>query len=205
MASPAGITEPPPPGGEAIVEPPPPPLKGFDRRAHSLVGFHLGFPGSATLSNAEGDLATTYGFNLRSDIPVARYLLLGPLLQFGAWLPEIAGQDQNHHYYVDVDFYLRGRVPFDTPGVDFQLWAGIPIGLTVNILSGDVDPAVSGVGFGWNVGALAGGAAHFSKEFGLFSEFGYLQHKGRHSVEGADSIDFTLLQWVFNVGFVFKS
>lgn len=184
-------------------EPLPPPVKPFESRSHGLIGFHLGFAGDVEQDDVEAELATTYGFNLRGDVPVERYLLLGALFQFGAWRPDLEPAP-DRSYYIDIDFYLRGRIPIVTDSANFQVWAGVPVGLTLDILGDDV-PAVSGLGVGWNIGVLAGGAVHFSPKFGLFAELGWLQHRISHDAEPGSDLDFRLAQWNLNLGFVFKN
>jgi hypothetical protein len=184
-----------------VYEPPPPPQVSFEARGHSMIGFHLGFSGDVEQSGTESSLASTLGFNVRGDVPIERYVLIGPLLQFGAWRPESA---PNRNYYADLDFYLRGRIPFPNTPTSFQIWAGIPIGLTMDFLGQDI-PETSGVGIGWNVGFLVGGAAHLSPKFGLFAEVGWLQHKISHDSTTGNDLDFRLTQWTFNIGFVLRN
>ncbi len=200
--------EPPVPGapgasGGKVYEPPPPPVKAFEQRNHALVGFHLGFPGSYERDDAEGKLGTTLGFNFRGDAPIATYVLLGPMFQMGAWSPDVT-PEASSSYYVDLDLVLRFRAPLTTMKFNYQIWLGMPVGLTVDIL-GDHPQDTSGVGLGWNIGVLFGGAAHFSPKFGLFGEVGWLQHRFSHSSEVAPDLDFKLQQWCFNVGIVVRN
>ncbi len=184
-----------------VMEPPVPRQKAFDELGHSMVGFRLGLPGTFEKNGSEGPLHTTFGFNLRWDSPIERYLLLGPLLQFGAWRPDVTGANWN--YAFDLDFYLRGRIPISTPSTNFQIWAGIPIGISFSVLGSD--SGASGPGIGWNVGALFGGAVHFTRQFGMFAELGWLQHRFSHTTDAGQDIDLRLSQWNFNVGFVFRN
>src|SRR5262249_30571267 len=110
--------------GPPIYEPPPPPppTKQFDSRAHSMLALHLGLSGTEVENGDSQPLDTTLGFSLRRDVPIERYLLLGPLLQFGAWRRD-ASPTPNRNYYVDVDLFIRGRVPLPTQSTNFQLWA----------------------------------------------------------------------------------
>jgi len=187
------------PAGHPIEEPPPPLTKAFADRGFLMVGFHYGFSGNYEHGPLEIPLDSTFGFNLRGDVPIDRYLLLGPLLQFGAWRPDVT-PTPSRNFYVDLALFLRGRIPVTTESANFQIWAGIPIGFTFDVL-GDTGPGASDVGFGWNVGVLFGGAVHFTPNIGVFSELGWLQHKMNH---GKD-IDLRLGQWNFNVGLVFRN
>ena len=184
-------------------EPLPPPVKPFETRSHGLLGFHLGFAGTVERDDVESDLVSTLGFNLRGDVPVERYLLLGAFFQFGAWRADIE-PEPDRNYYIDIDFFLRGRIPIVTDSANFQIWGGVPIGLTLDILGEDA-PGISGLGLGWNVGALFGGAIHFSPKFGLFAELGWMQHRMSHDAETGSDLDFRLGQWNTNLGFVFKN
>ena len=196
--------EPPLPGSSSTrpYEPPPPPVKDFEDRSHALLGFHLGLPGSLGRDGRAQDLDTTLGFNLRADSPVAKYVLLGPMIQLGSWRPDTS-PEANHNYYVDLDLLLRFRAPITTSKLNYQLWIGMPIGLSVDLL-GD-DAATSSVGLGWNIGVLFGGAVHFSPKFGLFAETGWEQHRVAHTREKAPDLDFKLQQALLNLGIVVRN
>lgn len=189
------VYEPPPP--------PPPPVKSFESRSHTLFGFHLGFAGDLERDGRDESLATTLGFNVRADAPVAKYLLLGPMLQLGVWQPDVT-PDQSSNYRVDLDLVVRLRLPISHASTNFQLWTGVPIGFTINVLGDDI-PNVSGAGVGWNFGLLLGGAVHFTPKLGLFAELGWLQHKVSHKAEIGQDLDLRLTQWCFNVGFVTRN
>jgi hypothetical protein len=197
--------EPPLPGGRAgkVYEPPAPPVKEFAERGHTLLAFHLGLPGDAERDKRDEPLGTTLGFNVRGDAPIASYVLLGPMLQLGAWSPDISPEPSNN-YYVDLDLVLRLRAPITTSRFNYQLWLGMPIGVTIDVLGSEV-PDVSGLGLGWNIGVLFGGAVHFTPKFGLFAEGGWLQHKLSHSAEVGQDLDFELRQWCLNLGIVVKN
>ena len=165
-----------------------------------MLGFHYGFPGQVELEPTTSDLAPTYGFNLRGDVPIERFLVLGPLFQFGTWRPDTAPAP-SRSYYVDADLYIRARLPITANPVSFQLWAGVPIGLTFAVLGPDL-PGVSSAGIGWNVGVLVGGAVHFTPKLGMFAETGWLQHKATYG--GDVPLYVRLSQWTLNVGLVFR-
>jgi hypothetical protein len=189
-----------------IREPPlPPPMRSFADQSFVMLGFHYGFSGNAeTEVGSRGalsaPLASTYGVSLRGDVPIERFLLLGPLFQFGAWRGDMT-PPPSYSYYIDVDLYVRGRIPITVKSTSFQFWAGVPIGLTFQLLGPEL-PGTSGAGLGWNVGFLGGGAVHFSPKIGLFAEIGWVQHKVTHGGD-PDSYYVRLAQWNFNIGFVF--
>lgn len=196
--------EPPVPTSRAQrpYEPPPPPIKAFDSRSHALLGFHWGLPGGYELDGNSGDLGSTLGFNLRGDAPVAKYVLLGPMFQMGSWAPD-TDPESDHSYYIDLDFVLRLRAPITTSQLNYQLWLGMPVGLTLNVPGGDDDRV--GMGLGWNIGVLFGGAVHFSSKVGLFTEVGWLQHKFAHEVQDAADLDFALQQACLNLGIIVRN
>ena len=179
-------------------------MRPFADGSFVMLGFHYGFPGNVETQLGSSPLVSTpldstYGFNLRGDVPIERYLLLGPLIQFGTWRPETPPGSRS--YYIDIDLYVRGRIPITTKSTNFQVWAGVPIGLTFQLLGPEV-VNTSDAGLGWNVGFLGGGAVHFTPKIGLFAEVGWVQHKVTHSGD-PDSFYVRLSQWILNVGFVF--
>jgi hypothetical protein len=195
--------EAPPPGSSNVREPPlpPPPARGFADRSFVMFGFHYGFPGTIEGSyGGDRPLGSTLGFNLRGDVPIEKYLVLGPLFQFGAWRPDVT-PETSRSYYIDVDLYIRARIPITTASTNFQFWGGMPIGLTFNMLGDGVAPGASTAALGWNFGAMFGGAVHFTPKIGLYVETGWMQHKFTHEAE--PSVSMRLSQWIFNVGFVF--
>ena len=188
-----------------IREPPlPPPVKPFDSRGFFMLGFHYGFSGtfeSDSTVASSAPLAPTYGFNLRGDVPIERYLVLGPLFQFGAWRADLS-PEPSRSYYIDADLYIRARLPIATQSTNFQFWAGVPIGLTFDIL-GSEGTGGSGAGIGWNVGFMGGAAVHLTPKVGLFAELGWMQHKVTHDAEPA-TLYVRLSQWNLNLGLVFR-
>ncbi len=198
-------SEPPPPiaSGE-IHEPPPPPRKNFTKRTHTALGFHLGFSGEADIAGTKFDPEPTLGANFRQDVPVHRYVLLGPLFNFGAWRPEVVGQAPDRNFYVDIDIFIRARIPFEFEPEGMHFYAGMPVGFTLSILGTDASGGLADIGPGWNIGVLFGTAVFFSKTFGLFAEAGWVQHKIKHNFDpGRGDIHLVLRQGVFNTGFVF--
>lgn len=208
-ACPAGLEcvegrrcEPPVPGARSQpYEPPPPPQKKFEELSHTLLGFHWGVPGRVSTDGSDGDADTTLGFNLRADAPIAKYVLLGPMLQFGSWRPT-ATPALSHNYYVDLDLLLRLRLPITTSTFNYQLWLGMPVGVSGNIPNDTWD---ADLGIGWNIGVLCGGAVHFSPKFGLFAEVGWEQHRFQHSRDSAPDLDFALRQAMLNLGIVLRN
>jgi hypothetical protein len=186
--------EPRPPGG--VAEPPPPRRVSFEERSHSMAAFHYGFTSNVLVNDEEGARGPVLGANLRSDHPLAGYILVGPMFEFGSY--ELG-------YYFDLDVYLRARVPIDAKKVQFQIWAGVPVGLSFSFLSGDLARTLDGFALGWNVGVLLGGAVHVSREFGLFTEGGWQQRQMSHDrAVGDGDVDLELAPWIWNVGFVFR-
>lgn len=167
-----------------------------------MLGFHLGLPGSLDTDGLAQDSDTTLGFNLRADQPVAKYVLLGPMVQFSSWRPD-STPEASHNYAVDLDLVLRFRAPITTSKFNYQLWVGMPVGLSVNIV-GDDNPDAK-VGIGWNIGVLFGGAVHFTPKFGLFAEVGWAQHRIEHSQDPRPDLDFKLQQALLNLGIVVRN
>src|SRR5204862_8146259 len=103
--------------------------------------------------------------------------------QFGAWRPDVPGSSRS--YYVDIDLYVRGRIPLELDPIGLELWGGIPIGLSLSFLGNDQSrQPLASFGIGGNVGVLVGGALHFTRTFGMFAEIGWLQHRMSHDFSG---------------------
>lgn len=191
---------------ETVYEPPRPPprvAKPFDEQPFSMLAFHWGFSGKLEQSGIERSLDSTLGVNLRADFPIASYVLIGPMFQFGAWHPEGA---PSHNYYIDVDLFLRGRIPIDLGDQRVQIWGGIPIGLGAGLLGSSNVPGVADSGWGWNVGGMVGAAVHWRSGFGLFTELGWLQHRLSHERQGGGGqLDYRVAQWILNVGIALKN
>lgn len=163
----------------------------------------MGLGGNLHEDGANRNLVSTLGANLRTDIPVAKYVLLGPLFQLGAWRPDVPNPP-DRNFYVDIDFFARARIPIPQDDVDFQVWLGIPIGLTLDFLGKGYHDELESFAFGWNFGFLAGGAVHFSKKFGMFVEAGWMSHRIGHDRNSAGgSVDIEVAQTVLNFGFIF--
>jgi hypothetical protein len=163
----------------------------------------MGFGGGLKADGARQDLVSTLGVNVRTDFPVAKYLLLGPLFQFGAWRPDVPNPP-DRNYYFDLDFYLRARIPLQADATAFQLWLGVPVGLTLDFLGQRYAPELDGLAVGYNYGFLLGGAVHFSKQFGMFAELGWMTHRVGHDRQNsAGSVDIEISQTVANFGFMF--
>jgi len=175
-------------------------MKDFTERSHTLLAFHVGLPGTVQSDEHGYDSDTTLGFNVRADTPVAKYLLLGPMLQFGSWRPDVVPA-ASHDYFVDLDLVVRLRAPITTSKLNYQLWLGMPIGLSLDKLADDDAP----IGLGWNIGVLVGGAVHLTPKFGLFAEAGWEQHRMTHSNDKIPDVDIKLQQALLNLGFIVRN
>jgi hypothetical protein len=183
----------------AIHEPPPPPPVSFAERSFSMLAFHYGFSSTVDVAGEDGPSGPVLGVNARTDLPIAKYILVGPMLEFAVTEPS---------YYLDLDVALRVRIPIEVEKIQLQLWGGMPIGLTFSFLKDDFahsfTPDLDAFALGWNIGVLFGGAVHFSRDFGLFTELGWQQHTMSHGRELNGSVELVLDPWIWNVGFVFR-
>jgi hypothetical protein len=164
-----------------------------------MLAFHYGFPSDLEVAGEDRPSDSVLGINLRTDTPIAKYVLIGPMLEFSWYEPG---------YTFDLDLYLRGRIPIDAGTVKLQFWAGVPLGLSFSFLSDDFStsfrPDLQGFALGWDVGVLAGGAIHLSRQFGLFTEFGWQRHDVSHPRSTDGSVELVLESPVWNVGLVFR-
>jgi hypothetical protein len=176
-------------------------VKQFEEWGHSALGMHLGFAADASQSGNKGALDPTVGFLVSGDFPVGRYVLLGPLVQFGAWHADFL-PTSSRNYTLDLDFAARARLPVTSSWANYQVWVGVPLGLTLDFL-GQEQEGVPGAGLGWNLGILYGGAIHVHPKYALFAEAGFAYQRMSH--RGDQVLDFRLGQWTVNFGTMFRN
>ena len=83
-----------------------------------MLAFHYGFSSTVDVAGEDGPSGPVLGVNARTDLPIAKYILVGPMLEFAVTEPS---------YYLDLDVYAasphshRRRERFQ-----FQIWAACP-------------------------------------------------------------------------------
>ncbi len=178
--------------------------------AHFGFGGDLGSAINATNEEADSNMDTTFGAQLRMEFPLGRYLAVGGHLGFLSWIADHAedsGEDRNR--LLSFGPWIKGRYPFFIEQYHSEFYGGLMLGLNLSMLSNDgrnaIDPGrISAVGLGWNVGLMAGMQFFLYEELGLHLEFGWMRHAFAHRIDdyvvpGA-SIEWHFSQFVLQTG-----
>jgi hypothetical protein len=102
----------------------------------------------------------------RLEVPVAEFVSLGGMAEFGATSIRNANRADLH---LDFDFWVKGRYVFALSPFDLEIYVGVPIGMSFAFVDWG-DPGRE-FGPGMNSGLLFGGQFLF-KRGGFFAEMG---------------------------------
>ena len=159
--------------------------------------FRIGFAGQIRSDPGVGgagsvDADSSPGVDLRGDIPVAKYVTLGPQLSVYAIRADSPNLDRNP--VVDISPFIKGRYPFRAGKKKAEAYGLLQVGLSMVFLRDSTDR----FGPGWNIGLTPGFQILLRRRFGLLTELGWLRTQGNFT--GANLI---LNQGVWRIGFVF--
>lgn len=162
--------------------------------------FRLGFAGTLSVDlgvfgTPSTSADTSPGVDLRADIPIARYVTLGPQLSIYAVRPDFPGLDRNP--IVDISPFLKGRYPFRAGKKKAEVYGLFQVGFSMAFLREDTG-ASDRFGPGWNIGLAPGFQILLGRRFGLVIELGWLRSQGNFS--GGNLI---INQGVWRIGFAF--
>lgn len=163
------------------------------------------------------DLATTFGGSFLYEGADPGIFSMGILLRSLSWRRDVeligdAGglDDTPRNVAFDLALSFRWRATFADEKA--QLYVGVPVGITIDVLSGDFQGARSfDIGPGINLEGHLGFAWFLSQRIGLFVEAGYLFHNFFHGYRmesdasgagGSGKIVYVLEQSVANLGMV---
>ncbi len=146
-----------------------------DRSVRFAGGLVLGMAGEldSQVGNTEGnvDLEPSVGFDLRSEVPVADFLVIGGWLQFLSFETDASESEREETF--GIDGFVRGRWVFDVaPEVFLEPYVLVPIGLTLAVLP-DSDGSGDDIWPGFNTGVFAGVQVLHGSGFGGFVEVGW--------------------------------
>lgn len=146
-------------------------------------GLWLGFGGDADWDAPGanvGSLETTVGGQVGLEQVLARYFSLGAEVRFGSVKWKAADRSK----LIDID--VKPRLRFPLRGTPLELYATVPVGLTIPRLA-DVDDGNLDGKVGWNWGVGAGLHVLLTDHFGLNVEPIWMQH--HFKVDGLGSED----------------
>lgn len=137
-------------------------------------GVWLGLAGDASFDDGEPitrdvDYSSTLGGQLGIDVVTAKYFSLGGEARIGA-SKLLAGGDRSK--MIDLDFKPRLRLPLYR--LPIELYATVPVGITIPRLV-DFDEDANGK-VGWNIGVGAGLNWFITRGFGVNVEPIWLRH-----------------------------
>lgn len=156
--------------------------------------------------NFDDDMETSAGLGLSFEAPFHQYMTAGGIVELVSWNND-AREDNNVDNYtlLGLDGFFKVRIPVSLGSMDFEPYAMIPLGISVNFPGDDDDDRID-TGFGWNTGLLLGGILFLGETIGLNAELGYRGHNVTHNVDddGRGDFDFDIStgQAVINLGVV---
>ena len=162
--------------------------------------FDLAFAGAAhydpdgSAFEVDVDLAPTFGFGLRFEYPILRYLAVGALFAFRSFNPDDAFSDERQEA-LDIDALIKGRLPMNVGGMTLIPYLALPIGGTVWFIEDNDNYR------GINTGLLAG--AEFVLDgvpLSLFTEIGWRAHR---VARNGDVLSTHQFAWNIGAMFVF--
>jgi len=161
--------------------------------------FRLGFAGKVTFDpgafSVSADADTSFGADLRVDVPVGRYFTLGPVISAYAVRPDLPGFDRNP--FVDLGMFFKPRFPFGRKK-KLEVYAALQAGFTMGFLRRTDPEPPDRFGIGYQVGIAPGFQMLITRGFGILSELGWMRTQG--NFDGGNVI---VNQAVWRVGFVF--
>jgi hypothetical protein len=152
----------------------------------------LGLGGEATFEGENGpdvddDMELTYGAGLGYMHPLHENFALGGQLSVLSWTTDdLESIDADRSMMIDISLVPQ---PKFAVGQSVELYASIPLGLTINSFGGDdyfgnnLANVEIGTGLGFNVALLLGARFALGDSAGLLAEIGYAYHAFSHTVE----------------------
>jgi len=188
-----------------------------DRSPRVAANLALGFGGeldaytnfeSSAIPDQHGDtdLDPSIGFDLRGEIPVLDFLVVGGQFEFLSYL--IDATDAEREETFSFDAYVRARWVFEAVAdtLFIEPYLMIPLGFTMAVLP-DPDGSGDEIWPGWNTAALLGCQILHGSGFGGFVELGWRHAEAYTSRDviliGQADLSLVLNEMALNVGFVY--
>jgi len=180
-----------------------------DRSPRIAVNLALGFAGEletdTDLGDADTDLDPSIGFDLRGELPVLDFLVIGAWFQFLSVEPDANAWDREETFSFDAFVRVRWVFEVIADTLFIEPYAMLPVGFSLAVLpeldGGDGDDIYPG----WNISVLLGAQLLHSSGVG-----GYLEIGWRHvEVYGDDvsgilgDVSHALNEMALNLGFVY--
>lgn len=146
------------------------------------------------------DMRVGGGVGVRLEIPIHKYVVLGPMLDYHLLNPAditvlgIEFQAANIHA-LTFGVWSKGRYVLDLAGNPFEVYIGIPMGLSIYAADADGFPEV-----GVSIGLMFGAQLFINDTFGFLLETGFRRDGFRDRNEDVDDVRYRTLQFVMNAG-----
>lgn len=180
------------------------------RNARVAANVALGFAGELdALTNrgrSEVDLDPSVGFDIRVELPVLDFLVVGGWFEFLGVEQDVSGAEREESF--SFDGFARARWVFEVVPAAFFIepYVLLPLGFTMGVLPDD-DGSGDDIWPGWNTAVLAGAQFLHASGFG-----GYLELGWRHAeaylrqtfpILGSFDVSLVLNELALNIGFVY--
>lgn len=179
-----------------------------DRSPRIAVNLALGFAGEVDTdtdgADFEYDLDPSVGFDLRGELPVLDFLVIGAWFEFLSVEPDAFGWDREETFSFDA--YARVRWVFEI--IDRTLFVEpyvmLPVGFSLAVL-----PEVGGDGDevypGWNISVLLGAQLLHASGVGGYLEIGWrhIEVYGDDVTAFGGDVSHAANEMAFNLGFVY--
>lgn len=151
-----------------------------DRSPRVAANLAVGFAGEldayahtdalgGTTTHTDVNLDPSVGFDLRGELPVLDFLVIGVWFEFLGVLSDQTGAEREETFGFDA--YARGRWVFEVvPDFFIEPYLLVPIGFSMAVLP---DGGGDRIWPGWNTGALAGAQFVHGSGFGGYVELGW--------------------------------
>ena len=183
-------------------------VAGSARAADPEHGFRIGLTGSfgfggkieADIENGgtfKDDLEATVGFALFGYYPLMRNFHIGLRTTFG-WVTseDVDTANGDSTMVIDISPVLKARFPLMNDKL--ELYAILPIGLTISVPPDDVNNFDTGIG--WNVGLQFGASYLVTDAIGILAELGWQGRGATNSTSSNVDVTFTMHQFALNFG-----
>lgn len=157
-------------------------------------------------TKGNADLNPSVGFDVRSEIPVLDFLVVGGLFQFMSYEPDARNAVREETFSFDA--FVRARWAFEVVRSTLTLepYVMFPLGLTLAALPDD-DGSGDDIWPGFNTGILAGAQLIHRSGFGGYFELGWrhaeVYSRQQYPFVGAVDISLVANEMSINVGVLY--
>lgn len=136
------------------------------------------------------------GLGARLEIPIHKYVVLGPMLEYQVINPNgFASFDADNIHSLNFGLWSKGRYVLDLAGNPFEVYVAIPIGLTI-YMGDNMDTEV-----GVAVGLMFGAQLFITDTIGFLLETGFRRDGFRERDRDFDiTVRLRGIQFVMNAG-----